>query len=139
MGATGAGSSYNLLIATWWLERNHVRLASREPAEAARAWNQLEVSFPSKWWAHDWIGWRVMEDVWRPHDPPIHFPLRREGSRYAASPMPGPADCRTVNEAPMAIFNSDCKLFHSSEFGVSLSARCTDYTETLINLIFAKS
>lgn len=91
------------LIATWWLEHNHARLASTDPAVAARAWNELEFCFLSKWSAYDWIVWRVKEDVWRPNDPPIHFQLRREGTRYAASPAPGPAECRTVNEALMAI------------------------------------
>lgn len=91
------------LLAPWWLRHNHARLASDNPAAAVRAWNELDRCFLSKWSAYDWIVWRVKEDVWRKDDPPIHFQLRRSGNRYYAHSGAGGSECRTVNEALMAI------------------------------------
>lgn len=95
------------LIAKWWLEYNHARLASRDPAAAARAYLELERCYLSKWAAYDWVVWRVKEDIWRKDDPPIHFHLERSGYRYYARPMPNRSECRTVNEALMAMLHQD--------------------------------
>lgn len=95
------------VIATWWLEHNHAQLASRHPARAARAWQELDHCFHIKWSAYDWIVWRVKEDFWKPEDPPIHFRLTRSGDRFTARPAGPPAECRTVNEALMAILHGE--------------------------------
>ena len=55
------------------------------------------------WAAYDWVVWRVKQNVWARSDPPIHFRLTRGGGRYYATKDGGPGDCRTVNEALMAI------------------------------------
>lgn len=91
------------VIAPWWLSRLHTRVSSPNPATAARAWTELELCFLRKWSAYDWVVWRVKEDIWKPVDPPIHFGLHRSGNRFYARPGPPSTECRTVNEALMAI------------------------------------
>ncbi|MSU49118.1 MAG: hypothetical protein EXS37_08555 [Opitutus sp.] len=95
------------LLAPWWMQHNHAQLASAHAPTAVRAWNELERCFLSKWSAYDWVVWRVKEDIWRKDDPPIHFHLRRDGYRYYASETAGPGECRTVNEALMAILHQE--------------------------------
>lgn len=91
------------ILAPWWLQHNHDLLSSRDATTAVRAWNELERCFLSKWSAYDWVVWRVKEDIWKKDDPPIHFELHRSGNRYYASKSPVSPQCRTVNEAMMAI------------------------------------
>lgn len=90
-------------ISGWWLERNYARLASPDREVAAAAWMELERCYLSKWAAYDWVVWRVKHNIWQPHDPPVHFGLRRSGNRYYAAPKENPSECRTVTDALMAI------------------------------------
>jgi hypothetical protein len=91
------------VVAPWWLRHNYAKLSSTHRATAMRAWIELERCFLTKWSAYDWVVWRVKQNVWQKEDPAIHFGLHRSGRRFNAVPEGGRSECRTVNEALMAI------------------------------------
>jgi hypothetical protein len=91
------------VIATWWLNHNFGKLSSTNREAAVRAWVELERCYLTKWSAYDWVVWRIKEDIWKPHDPPIHFGLVRGGNRFTGVLDPRTTQCRTVTEALMAI------------------------------------
>ena len=91
------------VISRWWLHRNLAQLSSPDPATGVRAWRELDLLYNTRWAAYDWIVWQVKQNIWKERDPPIHFRLQRNGDRYHPTAGGRGGDCRTVNEALMAI------------------------------------
>ena len=91
------------VIAPWWLRHNYAKLSSTDRTSAVRAWIELERCFLTKWSAYDWVVWKVKQNVWQKDDPAIHFRLLHNGTRFTAAAEGGHSECRTVNEALMAI------------------------------------
>ena len=91
------------VVASWWLHRNLAQLSSPDPATGAQAWRELDRLYSTRWAAYDYIVWQVKRDIWKTGRPSIHFRLVRSGGRYQPEAVAGGGDCRTVNDALMAM------------------------------------
>lgn len=92
------------VIREWWFRHNLRLLASSDPATGVRGWTELRRLYHRWWWGYDRVVWQVKQDAWQADSPSIRFRLVGDGSAFVATAdATRPGDCRTVQDAMMAI------------------------------------